>query len=122
MLADTVGFIGHPEAPEETAEELECDTLDDEPEAPYGRSQALARMPRDPRVYNPRVGPRPVPKIPPLNDALEIKLDQLNPKQAPSATHYFYEIYKEDKTAGETQRWGASTSHVRFDVKKVTRA
>ena len=122
MLADTVDFIDDPEAPEEIAEELEDDTVDDEPEAPYDGSQALVRIPRGSRVYIPRVGPRPVPKIPPLNDALEVELDQLNPKRAPSATHDLDEIYKEDKIAGEARRLGASTGHVCYDVKKVTRA
>ena len=120
MLADTVDFIDDPEAPEEIVEEQGDDMVDDEAEAPYDGSQALVCIPRGSRVYIPRVGPRPVPKVPPLNDALEIEFGQVNPKRAPSASHDFYlhEIYKTATTVGEARRLGATTGHVRYDVKK----
>jgi len=118
MLADTVDFIDDPEAPEEIAEEQEDDMEDDEAEAPDDGSQALVRIPRGSRVYTPRVGPRPVPQVPPLNDALEIEFDQANPKRAPSASHDLYELYKRAKTVGKARRLGATTGHVRHDVKK----
>ena len=102
MLADTVDFIDDPTAPEEIAEEQEDDVdgSDDDDEAPDDGSQALVRIPRGSRVYTPRVGPRPMPKIPPLNDSLEIEFDQANPKRAPSASHDLYELYKRARTVG----------------------
>ena len=119
MLADTVDFIDDPTAPEEIVEEQEDDMEDDDDaEAPDDGSQALVRIPRGSRVYTPRVGPRPVPKVPPLNDSLEIEFDQANPKRAPSASHDLYELYKRARTVGEARRLGATTGHVRYDVKK----
>ena len=118
MLADTVDFIDDPTAPEEIIEEQEDDMNDDDDdnaEAPDDGSQALVRIPRGRRVYTPRVGPRPVP---PLNDSLEIQFDQANPKRAPSASHDLYELYKHARTVGEARRLGATTGHVRYDLKK----
>ena len=77
MLADKVDFIDDPEGPEEIVEEQEDDMEDDEAEASGDGSQALVRIPRGSRVSTPRVGPRPVPKVPPLNDAIEIEQNPL---------------------------------------------
>ena len=118
MLADTVDFIDDPTAPEEIIEEQDDDMNDDDDdnaEAPDDGSQALVRIPRGRRIYIPRVGPRPVP---PLNDSLEIQFDQANPKRAPSASHDLYELYKHARTVGEARRLGATTGHVRYDLKK----
>ena len=49
-------------------------------------SQALVRIMRGSRVYTPRVGPRSVPKVSPLNDALAIEFDMDNPKRAGSTS------------------------------------
>ena len=117
MLADTADFIDDPEAPEEIMEDdMEDDMVDDEAVAPDDGSQALVRIPRGSRVYTPRVGPRPVPKVPPLSDALVIESNQVNPKRAPSASYDFYELYKTATTVGEARRLGATTGHVRYDV------
>ena len=56
--------------------------------------------------------------MPPLNDSLEIQFDQANPKRAPSASHDLYELYKHARTVGEARRLGATTGHVRYDLKK----
>ena len=47
-----------------------------------------------------------------------IELDQVNPKRAPSASYDLYEICKTATTVGEAKRLGATTGHVRYDVKK----
>ena len=68
--------------------------------APDDGSQAMARIPRGSRVYTPRVGPHPVPKVPPLNDALVIEFDQVNPKRAPSASYGLYELLQDGHDCG----------------------
>ena len=55
---------------------------------------------------------RPVPKVPPLNDALAIEFDMDNPKRAGSTSWEFYDFYKSAKTVGEARQKGASTGHV----------
>ena len=91
MLADTVDFIDDPVAPEEiAAEELNDDvemaenTDDDDDGWPAGSGE-LVRIPGASRIYIPHVGPRPTPRIPPLNDDLEIEFVQINPKRPGSA-------------------------------------
>ena len=79
MLADTVDFIDDPDAPEKIAEDDNEDDLEDDEDAAADGSQVLVRILRGSRVYTPRVGPRPVPKVPALNDALAIEFDIDNP-------------------------------------------
>ena len=59
-----------------------------------------------------------MPKVPPLNDALAIEFDVDNPKRAGSTSWELYELYKSAKTVGEARQKGASTGHVRYDIKK----
>ena len=47
-----------------------------------------------------------------------IEFDQVNPKRAPSASYNFYGLYKTATAVGEARRLGATTGHVRYDVKK----
>ena len=119
MLADTVDFIDDPEAPEEIVEEQEDDMEDNEVEAPDDGSQALVRIPRGSRVYvHSPCRTSSSAQGPPLNDALEIEFDQVNPKRAPSASHGLYKLYNTATTVGEARRLGATTGHVRYDLKK----
>ena len=85
-------FIGDFEAPEEIVEEdMDDDLEDDQIAAADDGSQALVGIPKSSQVYIPCVGIRPVPKVPPLNGALVIEFDEVNPKRAPSASYDFYE-------------------------------
>ena len=112
-------FIDDPEASEEIVEDdMEEDLEDDEVAAADDGSQALVRIPRGSRVYTPRVGPRPVSKVPPLNDAPVTELDRFNQKRAPSILYDLFELYETATTVGEARRLGATTGHVRYDVKK----
>ena len=68
--------------------------MEDDEDAAADGSQALVRIPRSSHVYIPPVGPRPVPQVPPLNDALGIEFDMDNPKHAGSTSLELYELYK----------------------------
>ena len=41
-----------------------------------------------------------------------------NPKRAGSTSWELYELYKSAKTVSEARQKGASTGHVRYDIKK----
>ena len=118
MLVDKVEFVDDPEAPEDIGEEEEDEAEVQGDEEPPSGSTDLVRIPRGSRIYIPRVGPRPTPRVPPLNDDLAIEFDQDNPKRAGSQSYQLYELYKSARSVGEARRLGASTGHVRYDIKK----